>query len=310
MTTVKIGSRGSDLALWQANFVKDTIEKCNTGVMCDITIIKTTGDKLRDVKLDASVDKGFFTKEIEEALMDKRIDIAVHSLKDLPTELPPTLTLGAVSKREIANDVLISKDKKKLAELPRGAKIGTSSPRRKSQLMHYRHDFRLMDIRGNLPTRIRKVDSSDLDAVVVAYAGVKRLGFESHISEIIPFDIMLPAISQGALGIEIRKNDLATQTIINCLNDVSSYHVAIAERSLLRKMQGGCQVPVGAYGTITNDKLTLEGMISSLDGKQLIRKKMTGNAKDSESIGIQLADDILRSGGERILREFRNDATC
>jgi hydroxymethylbilane synthase len=306
MKKIKIGTRGSKLALWQANWVKERIENNFKDIECEIISIKTTGDKFFDMRLFEQSDKGFFTKEIEEALIKQEIDIAVHSLKDLPTEIPPELEIGAVTKREIPNDILISKKKKTLKDLPIGAKIGTSSLRRKCQLLNFRDDLTIIDLRGNLDTRIRKLNMTDLDGIVIAYAGVKRLGFEDLISEIISFEIMLPAIGQGALGIEIRKGDKEIYDIVKNLNHKESFQAISAERSFLRRIHGGCRIPIGAYAYINNNTLTLEGMISNLDGTKIIRKKIQGKSIEAELIGIKLAEEILNSGGKEILQDLKS----
>lgn len=306
MKKIRIGTRGSKLALWQANWVKERIENIFKDIECETVPIKTTGDKFFDMRLFEQSDKGFFTKEIEEALINRKIDIAVHSLKDLPTEIPVELEIGAVIKREIPNDVLISKEKKTLEDLPKGAKIGTSSLRRRSQLLNFRNDLIIIDLRGNLDTRIRKLNTADLDGIVIAYAGVKRLGFEDLISEIISFGIMLPAVGQGALAVEIRKNDEEVYNIVKNLHHKESYQAISAERGFLRRMHGGCRIPVGSYGFIDNNILTLEGMICNLDGTRIIRKKVQGKSGEAELIGIKLAEEILNSGGKEILEDLKS----
>ncbi|MFQ6082863.1 MAG: hydroxymethylbilane synthase [Candidatus Aminicenantia bacterium] len=309
MKKFRIGTRGSKLALWQANWIKEKIENIFKDIECETVPIKTTGDKFFNVRLFEQSDKGFFTKEIEEALINKKIDIAVHSLKDLPTEIPEELEIGAVTKRETPNDVLISKEKKTLKDLPKGAKIGTSSLRRKSQLLNFRNDLIIVDLRGNLDTRIRKLNTTDLDGIVIAYAGVKRLGFEDLISEMISFEIVLPAIGQGALAVEIRKNDEEVYNIVKDLNHKESCQVISAERSFMKRLHGGCQIPVGAYGFINNNILTLEGMISNLDGTRIIRKKVQGKSEEAGLIGIKLAEEILNSGGKEILQDLKSQIT-
>ena len=305
MKILRIGTRGSKLALWQAHWIKERIENIFKDIKCDIVPIKTTGDKFSDIKLFDKSDKGFFTKEIEEALINRKIDLAAHSLKDLPPEIPEELVIGAVTKREIPNDVLISKEKKTLKDLPKGAKIGTSSLRRKAQLLNFRNDLIMSDIRGNIDTRIRKLDTTDYDGIVIAYAGVKRLGFEDLISEIISFEIMLPAVGQGALAVEIKKNDEDVYNIVKNLNHQESHQAISAERSFLRRVQGGCQIPVGAYGFIDHNILTLEAMISNLNGTRIIRKKIQGKYEEAELLGISLAEDILNSGGKEIIKDLK-----
>lgn len=309
MMRFKIGTRGSKLALWQAHWVKEKIEELFSHVNCEIVVIKTKGDQLAAAKLLEQNGKGFFTKEIEEVLIDERVDAAVHSAKDLPTEIPDDLIVGAIPSREINNDVLISKNEKTLQTLPARAKIGTSSLRRKSQLLRFRKDLEIIDLRGNLDTRIKKLNTTDLDGIIVAYAGAKRLNFEHLISETISNEIILPAAGQGAIAIEIRKNDIDVYRIVEKLNQKESWFSIMAERSFLRRLRGGCQVPVGAYGYIDDDVLVLEGMLSTLDGMKVIRKIMRGKAEDAEGIGKVLAEEILQEGGDEIMDEFRGERT-
>jgi len=309
MMRFKIGTRGSKLALWQAHWVKEKIEELFAHVNCEIVVIKTKGDQLAAAKLLEQNGKGFFTKEIEEVLIDKRVDAAVHSAKDLPTEIPDDLIVGAIPSREINNDVLISKNEKTLQTLPARAKIGTSSLRRKSQLLRFRKDLEIVDLRGNLDTRIKKLNTTDLDGIIVAYAGAKRLNLEHLISETISNEIILPAVGQGAIAIEIRKNDIDVYRIVEKLNHKESWFSIMAERSFLRRLRGGCQVPVGAYGYIDDDVLVLEGMVSTLDGMKVIRKIMRGKAEDAEGIGKVLAEEILQEGGDEIMDEFRGKRT-
>lgn len=300
-----IGSRGSELALWQTHFVKETLENHFPEINLEIKIIKTTGDKLLDVALSKIGDKGLFTKQIETALLENEIDLAVHSLKDLQTVQPEGLTIGAVSKREIPNDVLISKKYNSIDDLPKNAKVATGSLRRKSQLLNYRPDLQIFEIRGNLQTRFKKFEESDLDAMILAYAGVHRLGLDEKISQIISFEIMLPAVGQGAMAVEIRENDEGLIKLLETVNDSDTRFCITAERAFLRTLEGGCQVPIGANAVIKNDKIELEGFVGSLDGKQNLREKIVGEKADAEDLGKNLAELLIENGANRILETTR-----
>lgn len=301
-----IGTRSSKLALWQANHVKEQLEKFYPKVKIILKEIKTKGNHVIDVALSKVGGKGLFTKEIEDVLLRNEIDLAAHSLKDLPTKLPPGLKIGAVLKREEPHDVLISKNKIRFKDLSAGSKIGTSSVRRIAQLKNLRPDLEYLDLRGNLDTRIKKLQEGQYDAVVLAYAGVKRLGFDSIITEHFNPTKILPAVGQGALAIEIREDDFEIENLILKLNHNEAFLVSIVERAFLEKLQGGCQVPIGAYSKIEKNKITLYGMIASLDGKKIVKDKLTGNLQINEckSLGIQLAERLLQMGGKEILQEI------
>lgn len=305
---IKIGTRGSQLALFQANWVRDRIKEKKTNLNVSIVKIRTTGDKILDAPLSKIGGKGLFVKEIEEALIEKKIDLAVHSIKDVPVDLPNGLHLSVITKREDPRDILISKRNVPLKDLPIGAKIGTSSLRRQLQLLHFRDDFNLIPIRGNIDTRLKKLDSMDLDAIVIAYAGLKRLGLENLITEIIPIDISLPAIGQGALGIETRIGDEEIKKEIMFLNDEDSFVSISAERSFLKRLGGGCQVPIAAFGRIENGILKIDAMVGSKDGRKILRKNLEGQPKDAELIGISLAEMLLEDGAQEILSEFYDHA--
>jgi len=300
---LNIGTRGSQLALFQANWVKDQLSHAHPGLNVKLIKIKTTGDKIQDVPLAKIGGKGLFVKEIEEALLQKRIDLAVHSIKDVPTEFPPGLHLSVITKREDPRDVFISREGRTLKDLPRGAKIGTSSLRRQAQLLHLRNDLELIPLRGNLDTRLKKLKTMNLDGIVLALAGVRRLGLEERVTEIIPPDISLPAIGQGALGIETRMDDEEVEGRIRFLNDQDSSIAVTAERAFLKKLEGGCQVPIAAYARLVERTLHVEGVVGSVDGKKLIRHRVEGHPENAESLGIELAEILLDKGAKEILDE-------
>lgn len=302
-----IATRSSKLALWQANFIKDELLKLRQDLNIELKEMKTKGDYILDVALSKIGDKGLFTKEIEEAILSGEADIAVHSLKDLPTKLPNDLKIGAVLNREPAHDVLIARSIYKgndISLLPQGSKIGTSSLRRISQLRSIRPDLEYVEIRGNVDTRIKKLDEGQYDGIVLAYAGVKRLGFENRISYNFNPEELLPAIGQGALAIEMKENDKDVENIISKLNCKNTYLSALCERAFLRRLEGGCQIPIGAYTKIVSEDITLFGLIASLNGKEIVRDKVSGNKNDSEKLGLELAEMLLRNGGDKILAEI------
>jgi hydroxymethylbilane synthase len=270
--------------------------------------IKTTGDKIQDAPLAKIGGKGLFVKEIEEALLQGRTDLAVHSIKDVPTEFPKGLHLSVITKREDPRDVLISKHGKSLKDLPKGARIGTSSLRRQAQLLHFRSDFELIPLRGNLDTRLKKLKTMDLDAIIPALAGVKRLGFEEKITEIIPLEVSLPAIGQGALGIETRTDDQEVEAQIQFLNDRDSSIAIRAERAFLGKLEGGCQVPVAAFARIVGTSLQIDGLVGTTDGTRLIRHHVEGPVEKAESLGVELAEILLGEGAKEILNEVYHRA--
>ncbi len=303
--TYIIGSRGSELALWQTNFVKATLEKHFPEITFEIKIIKTTGDKMLDVALAKIGDKGLFTKQIETALLNQEIDLAVHSLKDLQTLQPKNLCIGAVSRRETANDVLIAKKYRSIAELPKGAKVATGSLRRKSQLLHYRSDLQIFEIRGNVPTRIKKFEESDLDAMILAYAGVHRLDLDQHIAQIISFEIMLPAVGQGAMAVEIREEDADLREVLQAFDDAETRFCITAERAFLRSLEGGCQFPIGANATLQNGEIHLEGMVGSLNGTVNWRENISGAQENAKELGERLAQILIGKGANELLEKTR-----
>ncbi len=301
---LRIGTRGSQLALWQANWVKETLIRKNPGLDVEVVKIKTTGDKILDVPLAKVGGKGLFVKEIETALLDNSVDLAVHSMKDVPTLLPEGLEIVAVTERKDPRDVIISRDGKTLAQLPEGARIGTSSLRRQAQLSGYRPDLVMEPLRGNINTRLQKLREGQYDAIVLAYAGVTRLGWEGEVTQILDTDIMLPAIGQGALGIESRGDDPGTLERILFLNHPETSVCVRAERAFLHRLEGGCQVPIAAYATADNSKITLTGLVAGLDGGKLIRMEVRSDEASAEEAGLELAEQILDSGGREILEEI------
>jgi hydroxymethylbilane synthase len=303
-----IGSRGSELALWQANHVKALLEDAFADNAFEIKIIQTTGDKMLDVALSKIGDKGLFTRQIETELLSGSIDLAVHSLKDLQTEQPDGLTIGAVCKREAPNDVFISKNGVPLKELPHGARVATGSLRRRSQLMHFRPDLNVVEIRGNVPTRLRKFDESDVDGMILAFAGVHRLGFDERISELIGVEIMLPAVGQGAVAVEVRNSDEEVHKVVRALEDRETRYCITAERAFLRKLEGGCQVPIGGHAVFDSGQITLQGYVGSLDGTAAFRDSAVGEADKADELGHQLAERLISVGAADLLAEARVDA--
>ncbi|MBA4407436.1 hydroxymethylbilane synthase [bacterium] len=304
-----IGSRGSELALWQAKFIKKELERKNNNLTVEIKIINTKGDKILDVALSKIGDKGLFTKELENELLNGSIDIAVHSLKDLQTEIPAGLTLAAVTKRHPVEDILIARKKgTRIKNLPENAIVGTGSLRRRSQLLHLRPDIRIEELRGNVPTRIKKFIESKWDAIILARAGVERLKLNKHISSIIATDEILPAVGQGALGIEIRDDNKFAKNILKSIHDEKTFSEVRAERSLLKALEGGCQVPIGAYAQLKSNGLYLDAVVGAVDGSVTFRKKMRGAKSSPEKLGIKLAKDLLKAGASAILQDVYNNS--
>jgi len=303
--TIKIGTRGSKLALYQANRVKEELDLHFPEIKSEIVVINTKGDKILDVALSKIGDKGLFTKELEVALMNGEIHMAVHSLKDMPTELPEGLKLGAVLERGEINDAFVSRDKRPLKEFSEKEKIATSSLRRVAGLLHLNPRLKIVDIRGNVQTRLKKMKEGYCDAMIMAAAGLKRLGLEEHITEIIPTDVIIPAVGQGTIGIEVKKNDGTIEGLLKKLNHHRTWRIIMAERAFMRRLQGGCQVPAGCYSEIKDSILTLNGFVASLDAKQYLSDKVSGSLLDSKHLGMQLADKLIDKGGDRILKEIR-----
>jgi hydroxymethylbilane synthase len=300
---IRIGTRGSKLALWQANWVKSALHKADPSCAVEIVPIKTKGDKILDVPLAKVGGKGLFVKEIEDALLSGHIDFAVHSMKDMPADLPTGLCIGAIPEREDPRDVLISRNGTGLFELAPKAKVGTSSLRRKAQLLCARPDLVIVPLRGNLDTRLKKLDAENLDAIVLAAAGVIRLGLKHRISQYLDQEIMLPAVGQGALCIEIRQHDPAIEAIASSLEHQPTKIAVTAERSFLHRLEGGCQIPIAAFGDITQDALTLSGLVASVDGATVIKETLCEKNSPAESIGIALADSLLAKGAKAIIAQ-------
>ncbi|MBZ5508186.1 MAG: hydroxymethylbilane synthase [Acidobacteriia bacterium] len=299
MAKLRIGSRGSQLALWQANHVASLLrEKRHT---VEIEVIKTTGDKITDVALAQVGTKGMFTKEIEEALADKRVDLAVHSLKDVPTDLAQEFDLAAIMKREDPRDAFISVKFAALEELPQGAKVGTSSLRRQCQLKAVRPDLEIFPLRGNVDTRIRKLEAGEYDAIILAAAGVNRLGLDKYVRSRISADVMCPAVGQGALAIEIRRNDAQTRTLLAFLNDADTRVAIECERALLGSLGGGCQVPIGAYAEKREGRVYLRAIVGRPDGSLILREQAEGDS--AVKLGREVAQTLLWRGGDKILTD-------
>ena len=304
-----IGSRGSKLALWQSEWVKARLEALDPNASVRIEIIKTSGDVMRDVPLATIGGQGAFTKELEVALLERRVEIAVHSLKDLPTVTPEGLTIAAVPEREDPRDALVLRadlriQNASLKNLPEGATVGTSSLRRIAQLKHLRPDVRVKDLRGNVDTRLRKLDSGDHDAIILACAGLRRLGLGQRISAPVEIEEMLPAVSQGALGIETRADNAQANSLVSRLNHAPTRAAALAERALLRSLGGSCQVPIAAHATVSGGRLRLDGLVASLDGAQVIRDSIEGDADDANGVGEILAARMSERGAAALLSDL------
>lgn len=303
-----IGSRGSKLALWQAEWIKAQLEGPATDAEISIRIIKTTGDEMKSAPLAIIGGQGVFTKEIEEALLDRRIDLAVHSLKDLPTAIPDGLVLAAITRREDPRDALIVRrglapSDNSIEGLTQNALVGTSSPRRRAQLKHLRPDLSLVELRGNVDTRLRKLDAGEYDAVILAAAGLQRLGAGDRISSFIPTDTMVPAVGQGALAVEARAGDHEILQLLRSLEDQATRACCTAERALLSELGGGCQLPIAAHATASGQTLTLIGLVASTDGRQIVRDQISGAAGEAELLGQELATRLLERGAGELLSQ-------
>jgi hydroxymethylbilane synthase len=305
--TIRIGSRKSQLALVQTYWVREQLQKSFPDITFEVHTMSTQGDKILDVALAKIGDKGLFTKELELGMLSQEIDFAVHSLKDLPTNLPEGLTLAVITERENPADALVVNDKykdKQLETLPAGAVIGTSSLRRLAQLRHKFPHFTFKDVRGNLNTRLAKLDAGEYDALILAAAGLERLGMSDRIHQIIPPEISLHAVGQGALGIECRADDQEIITILKAIEHPPTRDRCLAERAFLRVLEGGCQVPIGVNTEISGDNLTLTGIVASVDGQKLVKDTVSGAAQESEKLGAQLAELLRQKGAQEILEEI------
>jgi hydroxymethylbilane synthase len=300
MDLIRIGTRGSKLALAQAAWVKARLEEKYRGLEVETLIIKTSGDRFLNTPIQAIGGKGIFVKEIEEAMLRGEIDLAVHSMKDLPTELPSGLVIGAIPEREDPRDALVSREKRGLKDLAGGSKVGTGSLRRRSQLLHYRPDLALVPIRGNVDTRLKKLDRGEVDALVMAAAGLMRLGWTDRVTEFLPPDVCVSAVAQGALGIETRDGD-ATREAVSFLDHRATAVEVAAERAFLRRLGGGCQIPVGARACVEGEKLRVMGVVGDTEGRQLFRGEIAGTASEAENLGRELAEKLLGEGADAIL---------
>lgn len=302
-TRIRIGTRGSALALAQAGLVQQQLQARYPQCRVDLQIIKTTGDKIQDVPLAKIGGKGLFTKEIELAILAGEVDLGVHSMKDVPTEVPPGLVIGVTTAREDPRDAFISKTYQRLADVPVGGRIGTGSLRRKAQLLHLRPDLEIIPLRGNVDTRLRKLVDEKLDAIILASAGLRRLGRAGEITDLLPPATMLPAIGQGALGLEFREDDREMRTLLTFLDDPASRVAVAAERAFLARLEGGCQVPIAAYGQVQDGEVVLDGLIGDLTGRRLFREQVRGPISQATSLGQHLAERLLARGGAQILSE-------
>lgn len=303
MRKIKIGSRASRLALVQAEIIINSLRESFPEYQYEIIKIQTMGDKILDKTLDKIGGKGLFVKEIQTALMEGAIDLAIHSMKDMPAVSLDELTLGAIPKREDPRDVLITKNRVSLKDLPQGAIIGSSSLRRQAQLLHIRPDLNTVPIRGNVETRIHKIETQNLDGVILAAAGLKRLGLEDRIDHYFPLEEFIPAVGQGALGCEIRKNDEELFQMLQRINDPESYGIVMGERRFLEVMEGGCHISIGAYGSKVEDQLWLTGMVASPDGKEVIKETLRGSFSDYERVGEELALKMINLGAKKLIKE-------
>lgn len=301
---LRIATRGSKLALWQAHHVRDRLQALNPALTIELLVMKTAGDRILDTPLAKIGGKGLFIKELEQALLDDAADIAVHSMKDVPVELPDSLHIPTVLEREDPRDCLVAPLHGKLATMPAAAVIGTSSLRRRSQLALQRDDLSLRDLRGNVNTRLDKLERGEYDGIVLAAAGLRRLGFAAHITQCFEVDEMLPAIGQGIIGIECRRGDARVETLLAPLEDILARDALTAERALNASLQGGCQVPIAGHARIHGDELEIEGLVASLDGREQIRARRRGPRAEAARMGEELGHHLLASGADRILRDI------
>jgi hydroxymethylbilane synthase len=304
---ISIGTRSSPLALYQAGHIKERLERLGPGLEVRLVKIKTTGDKITDVPLARVGGKGLFVKEIEEALLDGRIDLAVHSMKDVPAVLPPGLHLSVIPEREDPRDALIGRGGVRFADLPVGSVVGTSSLRRQAQLRSRRPDLKIEPLRGNLDTRLRKLENGTFAAIVLAAAGLKRLGLTEKVTEYLEPEVSLPAIGQGALGLECRREDERINALLSPLDHPDTHACVKAERALLARLEGGCQVPIAGHARLDGDRMTLEGLVASVAGDRVVREGLSGPVPEAEGLGVRLAELLLSRGAGPILEEiYRN----
>ena len=308
MRRIRIGTRGSRLALTQTRTIVDALREKQPGVAVDVEIIQTQGDKILDRPLSAIGDAGVFIKEIETALLEERVDLAVHSMKDLPSRVTDGLALAATTERVDPRDALVSRSASSLETLPRGGTVATGSLRRRSQLLALRPDLRVEDLRGNVPTRLEKFDRSAWDAILLAGAGLERLGLGSRIRSYVPIESMLPAVGQGALALETRASDRALAEAVAFLSHAPTERAVAAERSFLARLEGGCRVPIGAYGEIRERRILLRGYVGAVDGSRYLRREIEGDALRAEDLGIELAESMLGEGAAAIIRRTGESA--
>ena len=301
MRRIRVGTRGSTLALAQSTWLQEQLSRHDGTLEVELVVIKTSGDRFVDKAISAIGGKGVFTKEIEEALLRGEIDLAVHSMKDLPAELPAGLTIAAIPKREDARDVLVTREPGTLSKLPAGAKVGTGSLRRRAQILHHRADLSMVPIRGNVDTRLRKLDDGAVDALIMAAAGLKRIGRKERITEYLPDEICVSAVAQGALGIESREDGWALE-LVTYLHDAGTGVEIDAERSLLKRLGGSCDIPIGARARMEAEQLKMIGVVASADGKALCRGEITGSLSEAVALGRRLAEQLLKDGADRLLK--------
>ncbi|WP_372882561.1 hydroxymethylbilane synthase [Psychromonas sp.] len=304
---IRIATRHSPLAMWQANFVKAELLKHHPDLTVELLAMKTKGDKLLDTPLAKVGGKGLFVKELEVAMLEGRADIAVHSMKDVPVDFPQGLGLMVICEREDPRDAFVSNHYQNIDQLPQGAVVGTCSLRRQCQLRELRPDLKVKDLRGNVNTRLGKLDAGEYDAIILAAAGLIRLQMESRIASFIAPEVSLPAVGQGAVGIECRVDDAQTIALLKPLEDAQTRFRVTAERAMNLALQGGCQVPIGSFALLENEQIFLRGLVGSVDGKKIIRKQITGHQNDAQQLGLQLAEQLLASGAKEILAEVYNN---
>lgn len=305
---IRIATRKSPLALWQAEFVKAELEKHHPGIQVELLKMVTQGDKILDTPLAKVGGKGLFVKELEVGMLEGDADIAVHSMKDVPVDFPDGLHLALVCEREDPRDVFVSNNFKNIDDLPQGAKVGTSSLRRTCQIRAHRPDLEILDLRGNVNTRLRKLDEGQYDAIILAAAGLIRLGFEDRITSLIETDISLPAVGQGAVGIECRSDDERVNSLIAPLLHQETWIRVLAERAMNNRLEGGCQVPIGGHAVIEGEEIYLRGLVGSTDGKEIVRGEIRGPIDQAEGLGTTLANDLLSRGAREILQEVYGNA--